>query len=81
MENNKCGCEDTPLNKEIKENSKEDNGCGCGEEPIQEPEEDAGCGCGTENAEASEDSGCGCGAIDYPDLSRVENPDKAKIYS
>ena len=24
MENNKCGCEDTPLNKEIEENLKED---------------------------------------------------------
>jgi epoxyqueuosine reductase QueG len=76
MENNKHGCEDTPLDKEIKENSKEDNGCGCGEEPIRGPEEDAGCGCGTET---SEDSGCGCGAIDYPDLSRVENPDKPKF--
>ncbi len=32
-----------------------------------------------QNAEASEDSGCGCGAIDYPDLSRVENPDKPKF--
>jgi epoxyqueuosine reductase QueG len=76
MENNKHGCEDTPLDKEIKENSKEDNGCGCGEKPIRGPEEDAGCGCGTET---SEDSGCGCGAIDYPDLSRVENPDKPKF--
>ncbi len=44
--------------------------------PYKQPEEDAGCGCGTE---ASEDSGCGCGAIDYPDLSRVENPDKPKF--
>jgi epoxyqueuosine reductase QueG len=79
MENNKCGCEDIPLDKEIKENSKEDNGCGCGEEPIREPEADAGCGCGTENTEKSEDSGCGCGGIDFPDLSRVENPHKPKF--
>ena len=32
-----------------------------------------------QKCEASEDSGCGCGAIDYPDLSRVENPDKPKF--
>jgi ferredoxin len=25
------------------------------------------------------DAGCGCGAIDYPDLSRVENPNKPKF--
>lgn len=66
--------------------------CGCSEETIEMPEEncgcetettesqeDSGCGCGSENAEASLDSGCGCGPIDYPDLSRVENPDKPKF--
>ncbi len=35
MEDNKCGCEDTKQDKEIEEKLKEDNGCGCGEEPIQ----------------------------------------------
>jgi epoxyqueuosine reductase QueG len=79
MENNKCGCEDTKMDKKVEEKLKEDEcGCGCEEENIEAPEEDAGCGCGSET-KANEDSGCGCGAIDYPDLSRVENPDKPKI--
>lgn len=79
MENNKCGCEDIKQDKEIKEKLKEDAGCGCGEETIEEPEEDAGCGCGSGNTEASLDSGCGCGPVDIPDLSRVENPHNPKI--
>ncbi|WP_414468651.1 4Fe-4S binding protein [Methanobacterium sp. ACI-7] len=79
MENNKCGCEDIKKDKEIEEKIKEDTGCGCGEEIIKTPEEDVGCGCSSENTEASEDGGCGCGAIDFPDLSRVENPDKPKF--
>ena len=85
MENNKsgCGCEDTEYKEEpIKDNSNtqaEDNGCGCGEENIEAPEDDSGCGCGTENTEAPEDSGCGCGAIDFPDLSHIQNPNKPKF--
>lgn len=78
MESDKCGCEDTKLDKEIKKDLKEDIGCGCGEEYVEEPGEDAGCGCGTENTEAQENKGC-CGAIDLPDLSRVENPDNPKF--
>ncbi|MGZ7043751.1 MAG: hypothetical protein ACXVHM_04090, partial [Methanobacterium sp.] len=63
MENNKCGCEDTKTDKIVENNSKHDTGCECGEENPKAPEEDAGCG-------------CGAGAIDYPDLSHFENPDK-----
>ncbi|MGB9980078.1 4Fe-4S binding protein [Methanobacterium sp.] len=93
MKNNKCGCEDTKQDKKIEEKVKkdvececsetikepeEDCGCGC-ETEIMESQEDSGCGCGSENTEASEDSGCGCGSIDFPDLSRIENPDKPKF--
>lgn len=52
----------------------EDKKCGCVEENIQESQ-DSECGCGTEDTEESKDKGC-CGAVDLPDLSRVENPDK-----
>lgn len=79
MKDNKCGCEDIKQDKEIEEKLKEDTECGYSEEIIEEPEEDKECGCGSENAEASEDSGCGCGSIDFPDLSKVENPDKPKF--
>ncbi|MGZ7067634.1 MAG: 4Fe-4S binding protein [Methanobacterium sp.] len=66
MKNDKCGCEDTKTDKIVEDNLKEDNGCGCGDENPKAPEEDAGCG-------------CGAGAIDYPDLSHFENPDKPKV--
>ncbi len=79
MEDNKCGCEDIKQDKETEEKLKENTGCGCGEETVEAPEEDAGCGCGTENTEAQDNGGCGCGPVDYPDLSRVENPDKPKF--
>ncbi len=79
MEEDKCGCEDIKQDDKIEEKLKEDAGCGCGEENIEEPKEDEGCGCGTGNSEASLDSGCGCAPVDYPDLSRVENPDKPKF--
>ena len=118
MNDNKCGCEDDKLDKEIKEKVREDNGCGCGcddespaetqdepedcgcedesnvnnphaskevencgcgEETVQEPEEDNGCGCGAESTESQENDGGCCGAIELPDLSRVENPDKPKF--
>jgi len=74
MENDKCGCEDTKMDKKAQEELKEDTGCGCGEENVESTEEEAGCGCGSETTEPSLDSGCGCGAIDYPDLSHNENP-------
>lgn len=124
MNDNKCGCEDDKLDKEIKDRVKEDKGCACDcdfdespEKTQDEPEsdecgcgcedestlnnqhtskevedcgcgiikddteegEDNGCGCGTESTEAQEDDGCCCGAIELPDLSRVENPDKPKF--
>lgn len=94
MENNQCGCEDIKQNK-VTEKLEEDSGCGCGEETIKTLEEDEGCecgedaietpkkdedcGCGTDNIDTQDDGGCGCGSIDYPDLSRVENPDKPKF--
>ena len=135
MVDNKCGCEDDKLDKEIEEKVREDNGCGCDDEsPAKidktetgdcgckdEPpagnqdkpeececgcedestlnsrhaskevedcgcgtikddtcsQEDSGCGCDTESTE-EEGGGC-CGAIELPDLSREENPDKPKF--
>ncbi len=75
MKKSKCECEELEQDREIKE---ENFDCGCGEETLLELEEDRGCGCGTENIELSEDCECGCGSIDFPDLSKVENPDKPK---
>ena len=63
--------------------------CGCGSESIDESLIDETgekeCGCGSKSVEEvsdvnSEDKcGCGCGAIDFPDLSRIKNPDKPKF--
>lgn len=78
MENDKCVCKDDELDKKVAEMIKEDDGCGCGEETIETSEEDSGCGCKTENKDVQEDLGC-CGAVDLPDLSRVDNPDKPKF--
>jgi hypothetical protein len=70
MNDNKCGCEDDKLDKEIKENVK-DNGCGCGcdDEPLAETQdepEDCDCGCGDEStlknqntSKEVEEGGCG----------------------
>ncbi|UTB31990.1 MAG: 4Fe-4S binding protein [Methanobacterium sp. ERen5] len=52
--------------------------CDCDTE-NNEPNHDEGCGCGTENLETSENDDCCCGSIDFPDLSRVDNPDKPKF--
>ena len=105
MNDNKCGCEDDKLDKEIKEikeKIKKDNegGCGCDDESPAETqnatetgdcgcgipeedthsEEDSGCGCGAETTESQDNDGGGCcGAVELPDLSRVENPDKPKF--
>ena len=109
MENNNCGCEDTKLNKNIKNNSDndlscgceelsnqiEDSGCGCKEEIIKEPikddcgcvcdeepvvesVEDSGCGCGGDSVDESETVAC-CGATEYPDESRIPNPDEPQF--
>lgn len=61
----------------------ENDKCGCEDtktDKIVEDnlKEDNGCGCGEENLESA-DAGCGCGAVDYPDLSRIENPSKPKV--
>ena len=120
MNDNKCGCEDDKLDKEIKEikeKIKEDNECGCGcddessaetdkpetsdcgceDESYQNAskevedcgcgipednihlEEYSNCGCGAESTESQENDGGCCGAVELPDLSRVENPDKPKF--
>jgi hypothetical protein len=90
----KCGCKDTEYADEsVKDNPNEPNeekeyGCGyentdCIDEShnsLDELEEDNGCGYGDKPMQKPEaDAGCGCGAIDYPDLSRVENPHKPKF--
>jgi hypothetical protein len=73
-----CGC-----NEETHEDKSE---CGCNEETHAEDcgceteineSKDVGCGCGADNVETSDS--CGCGSIDFPDLSRVDNPDKPKF--
>jgi epoxyqueuosine reductase len=118
MNDNKCGCEDDKLDKEIEDKVKDINECSCGcddELPTGNQdedcecgcedkstlnnrnaskevedcgcgtikddnhlEEDNGCGCGAESTAEKEGGGC-CGAIELPDLSRAENPDKPKF--
>lgn len=90
MENDKKGCcEDAEYEKPIKNNPNISEDCGCGYKDIKidkivenDLKEDDGCGCGEGNTDASEeDTGCGCGAgaIDFPDLSHIENPEKPKV--
>ncbi len=53
--------------------------CGCEDtkDTIEDnSKQDTSC-CG-DNVESA-DEGCGCGAIDYPDLSKMENPDKPEF--
>ena len=69
MNDNKCGCEDGKLDKEIKEKVRKDSGCGCDNEPpaeTQDGPENCDCGCGDEstlnNQNASKEvEDCGCG--------------------
>ena len=72
MNDNKFGCENDKLDKEIQEKVREDKGCGCGcdDEPLaetqDEPETDEyGCGCDDESSaktqDVSETGDCGCG--------------------
>jgi epoxyqueuosine reductase len=72
MENNNCGCEDTKIDKTVKDNSNTDSSCGCEELPNQ-PVEDSDCGCGGDSADESENVTC-CGATEYPDDSLIFNP-------
>jgi len=56
--------------------------CGETIESIDETKKDNGCGCGSESAkellgnDTKDDTGCGCGGIDYPDESLINNPKK-----
>ncbi|HEX3012787.1 MAG TPA: hypothetical protein VHO92_00745, partial [Methanobacterium sp.] len=75
MNDDKCGCEDGKLDKEIEDKVKEDNGCGCGcdESPAetQDEPEDCDCECGCEDEStlnnpntSKEVEDCGCEIIE-----------------
>lgn len=87
MDNNKCGCEseNNEYCAESEENKldalKENEECLCGEkssEKQEESPENSGCGCDESPAE-TDDSGCGCGDVEYPDQSKVNNPENAEF--
>lgn len=93
MDNNNCDCEDTKLDKTVRDNSNndsscgceelqnqsvEDSGCGCDEETIEETVGDYGCGCGGDLADELDEVPC-CGATEYPDQSLVSNPDEPQF--
>lgn len=91
MENKEYELENEELGNEIKEDigygcgeaPEEDAGCDCSEESPETNEEDDECGCGEGNPETpEEEAGCGCGVIgniEYPDLSKFNNPDKPNV--
>ena len=87
MDNNKCGCEseNTKYSEESEQNKtyelEENEECSCNEKSPYTEDESADMGCGCDETPAEEDSGCGCGCgdVDYPDQSRVNNPEKAEF--